>query len=140
MMKSWYVLGNETFLCTSFLFRSMIFTLSPGVGPHDLTLTAKRKISQRHQKRSSPSHVCQQSTQTEGVMMRRTSSLKVINSSSSHSHRDCAIIDGEYYEEQALLYERLLKAEEVRWFFRNISNLLFFYSFLISHSMWLLFF
>ncbi|BFZ07017.1 hypothetical protein BsWGS_10056 [Bradybaena similaris] len=89
-------------------------SMSNGVGPHDLTLTAKRKISQRHQKRSSPSHVCQQSTQTEGVMMRRTSSLKVINSSGSHSHRDCAIIDGEYYEEQALLYERLLKAEEAR--------------------------
>ncbi|GFR65011.1 Ras GTPase-activating protein-binding protein 2 [Elysia marginata] len=31
-----------------------------------------------------------------------------------HNHRDCNIMDGEYYEEQALLYERLLKAEEAR--------------------------
>ena len=94
--------------------------LFSGVGPHDLTLTAKRKISQRHQKRSSPSHTCQQATQTEGVVMRRTSSLRVLTSSASssnntHNHRDVPIIDGEYYEEQAALYERLLKAEEVSY-------------------------
>ncbi|XP_059173320.1 ras guanyl-releasing protein 3-like isoform X1 [Physella acuta] len=92
-------------------------SMSNGVGPPDLTIMAKRKISQRHQKRSSPSHTCPQSTQTEGATMRRTSSLKVMNTSNSHnhlSHRDCSFIDGEYYEEQALLYERLLKAEEAR--------------------------
>ncbi|KAI8788025.1 ras guanyl-releasing protein 3 isoform X1 [Biomphalaria glabrata] len=90
-------------------------SMSNGKGPHDLTITAKRKISQRHLKRSSPSHTCQQSTQTEGAVLRRSSSLKVMNSSNSHrNHRDCTLLDGEYYEEQALLYERLLKAEEAR--------------------------
>ncbi|KAH9488716.1 hypothetical protein Btru_059428 [Bulinus truncatus] len=36
------------------------------------------------------------------------------NNHHSHNHRGCTLIDGEYYEEQALLYERLIKAEEAR--------------------------
>ena len=84
---------------------------------------AKRKIAQRHQKRSSPSHTCQQSTQTDAVVLRRANSLRVLNTGvlSAHrdtlkSHRDTPIIDGEsqYYEDRQLLCERLFKTEQVR--------------------------
>ena len=77
-----------------------------GVAVHEMTLSAKRKISQR-QKRSSPSHALEQSTQTEEVV-RRTGSFP-----DTQGHRDVSLVDGEFYEEQSLLYERLLKAEEV---------------------------
>ena len=69
-------------------------------------MSAKRKISQR-QKRSSPSHVLEQSTQTDEVR-RRASSFR-----DTQGHREVSLVDGEFYEEQSLLYERLLKAEEV---------------------------
>ncbi|XP_076463695.1 ras guanyl-releasing protein 3-like isoform X2 [Babylonia areolata] len=80
-------------------------SMSNGVTVHEMTLSAKRKISQR-QKRSSPSHVLEQSTQTDEVQ-RRTNSFR-----NTQGHREVSLVDGEFYEEQSLLYERLLKAEE----------------------------
>ncbi|XP_076463692.1 ras guanyl-releasing protein 3-like isoform X1 [Babylonia areolata] len=82
-------------------------SMSNGVTVHEMTLSAKRKISQR-QKRSSPSHVLEQSTQTDEVQ-RRTNSFR-----NTQGHREVSLVDGEFYEEQSLLYERLLKAEEAR--------------------------
>ncbi|GFO32305.1 ras guanyl-releasing protein 3 [Plakobranchus ocellatus] len=61
------------------------------------------------------------STSTTSSLSNKHSSSSSISSNHSycqtagqHNHRECSIIDGEYYEEQALLYERLLKAEEAR--------------------------
>lgn len=45
--------------------------------------------------------------------MRRSNSLKIAKNDNKHIYRDCTSVDMEYFEEQALLYERLLKAEEV---------------------------
>ena len=92
-------------------------------GHKNVTLSAKRKMSQR-QKR----HRSSRSTQTEETGVNSlTNSPKNISreglaaggstggeddmapsSSTSHSGPD-----GEFYEEQAALYERLVKAEEV---------------------------
>lgn len=72
-----------------------------------MTLSAKRKISQR-QKRASPSHLQEQSAQTEDVIHRMSCSSRC------QPHREVTLVDGEFYEEQSLLYERLLKAEEVQ--------------------------
>jgi hypothetical protein len=83
-----------------------------GVGSHEMTLAAKRKISQR-QKRASPSYSSEhssQATQTDDII-RRAASFRDAHG----GHREVTMVDGEFYEEQSLLYERLLKAEEVRW-------------------------
>ncbi|KAK7104540.1 hypothetical protein V1264_019238 [Littorina saxatilis] len=82
-------------------------SMSNGVTIHEMTMAAKRKISQRH-KRASPSHALEQATQTDEVI-RRASSFR-----DPQGHREVTIVDGEFYEEQSLLYERLLKAEEAR--------------------------
>ncbi|PVD25412.1 hypothetical protein C0Q70_13068 [Pomacea canaliculata] len=82
-------------------------SLSNGAGMPEMTLSAKRKISQR-QKRASPSHLQEQSAQTEDVIHRMSCSSRC------QPHREVTLVDGEFYEEQSLLYERLLKAEEDR--------------------------
>lgn len=76
----------------------------------EMTLSSKRKISQR-QKRSSPSHISDRTTQTETIIRRADSMAR-----HSQGHREVTVVDGEFYEEQSLLYERLLKAEEVGTF------------------------
>ena len=91
---------------TFFIESEVSVNSAAGVAVHEMTLSAKRKISQR-QKRSSPSHALEQSTQTEEVI-RRTGSFR-----DGQGHREVSLVDGEFYEEQSLLYERLLKAEEV---------------------------
>lgn len=83
-------------------------SMSNGVTVHEMTLAAKRKISQR-QKRASPSHSLDQpsqSTQTDDIL-RRAGSFR-----NAQGHREVTLVDGEFYEEQSLLYERLLKSEE----------------------------
>ncbi|KAK7477458.1 hypothetical protein BaRGS_00031282 [Batillaria attramentaria] len=84
-------------------------SLTNGVTVHEMTLSAKRKISQRQKRSSSsPSHMSEQSTQTDDVT-RRATTLR-----DAQGHREVTVVDGEFYEEQSLLYERLLKAEEAR--------------------------
>uniref|UniRef100_A0A0B7A5T2 Phorbol-ester/DAG-type domain-containing protein n=1 Tax=Arion vulgaris TaxID=1028688 RepID=A0A0B7A5T2_9EUPU len=93
----------------------MTESTSNDMEPDDMTVDVKWKISQREQKRSS--HTCQQSTQTEPIILKRSNNLKVRECSqllNSQDSGDSAPIEGEYFEQQALLYERLLKAEEIR--------------------------
>lgn len=66
-------------------------------GPEQLTYSSKRKMSQRQRRTR-----VNQSTQTEEIYFQQA------------MRNQCELNgDGEYYEEQAQLYERLLKAEEV---------------------------
>lgn len=76
-----------------------LFYLGPGT--HDLTYSRKNKMSQR-QKRNR----VHQGTQTEEIYF-----SDYHNSRLAHLQMNG---EGEYYEEQGQLYERLLKAEEVR--------------------------
>ncbi|KAL5009235.1 hypothetical protein ScPMuIL_014816 [Solemya velum] len=67
-------------------------------GPEQLTYSSKRKMSQRQRRTR-----VNQSTQTEEIYFQQA------------MRNQCELNgDGEYYEEQAQLYERLLKAEEAR--------------------------
>ncbi|XP_046564912.1 ras guanyl-releasing protein 3-like isoform X1 [Haliotis rubra] len=76
-------------------------SMSNGVGPHDLTLSAKRKISQRHRRAQNLS--ANPSPQPE---------IRVLREGRQRSHSESQ--DGEFYEGKPLIYERLIKAEEAR--------------------------
>ena len=84
----------------------------------DLTLASKRKMSQRHRS-SRASH----STQTDDISTVSTTP-PVINGNGFHGSQpkmelvpcaQCrsAVVNGEFYEEQSAVYEKLLKSEEV---------------------------
>ncbi|RUS84275.1 hypothetical protein EGW08_007968 [Elysia chlorotica] len=106
---------------------------SPGGSGRDSVLTVRRtsslKISKNHRgsntsttNGANTTSILTASTSTTAPSSSMSNSNgNNFNSNHSHSqtssqrnHRECSIIDGEYYEEQALLYERLIKAEEAR--------------------------
>ncbi|KAK3802145.1 hypothetical protein RRG08_050031 [Elysia crispata] len=99
---------------------------SPGGSGRDSVLTVRRTSSLKISKNHRGSNVSTTNDANSAAILTAATSSSMSNNngnsiSSNHSHyqissqrnhRDCNIIDGEYYEEQALLYERLLKAEE----------------------------
>ncbi|XP_041354197.1 ras guanyl-releasing protein 3-like isoform X2 [Gigantopelta aegis] len=79
-------------------------TMSNGVGPHDLTLLRKRKISQRHRRSSNRQMSPQPCT--------RSPSNSIEEDRRHRSLDDTQ--DGEFYEEPPMIYDRLVKSEETR--------------------------